>query len=75
MYVYSYIMARSRLRYCHGKERLLSCLIVAGLYLAVNDTLVFNFDTEMRQWVHFALLSSHQIFHTAIKNTRLLISP
>ena len=71
MYVHSYIMARSRNRCCHGKERIRSCLIV-GVYLAVNVNKVFNIDMEMQQWVHFALLSSHQIFHTAIKNTGVL---
>ena len=73
MYIHSYITARSRSLCCHGKERIRSCHIV--VYLVVNDNKVFNFDMEMQQWAHFALLSSHQIFHTDIKNTGVLISP
>jgi hypothetical protein len=63
-------MTRSHNWCCHGKARILSPLTVVGLYLDVSDMKVLNFAMEVRQRLHFALLSSHQIFYTDFNTFR-----
>jgi hypothetical protein len=59
-----------RVRFISSATRTQQC--VPDLHLAVNNTKLLVFSTDMKQWGPLELFSSYKIFHTTVKNISVL---
>ena len=56
-----------------SRQEYIACLLVLGVYVAVNNINVFIVVTEIQQWVPYALLTSHKMFRTSVNRSNCYI--